>query len=258
MKHAIPFFITSFLSFWMEGHAQQTKGWLLDKMPADLETEYALSSLPSYLRADASVYLLDPTKGYYLARKGSNGFVAYVNRTEWERAEFVQDTYAALGFDAEGAKTLLPVFMDVAAMRATGKYSPLQLRDSIIQRVKYGKYKAPGRAGICYMLSPVHRTRQDDKGIVNMVMPHYMFYAPYVDDSDVGGRWVSGGHQPFVASSAKILDKEHCISNFIIIAAGKSEKARIIEEEKNLIKKMGEYKSFLKTDTDQAMTEHHH
>jgi len=30
--------------------AQQTKSWLLDKMPADLETEYALSALPPHLR----------------------------------------------------------------------------------------------------------------------------------------------------------------------------------------------------------------
>ena len=107
------------------------------------------------------------------------------------------------------------------------------------------------------MLSPVHRTRLDDQGIVNMVMPHYMFYAPYVDDSDIGGRWATGGHQPFVAGTGNVLDKKYSIFNYIIIAAGETEKARIIEEEKNLIKKMGEYKSFLKPDMNNAMAEHH-
>ena len=242
----------------LESFSQQNKDWLLEKMPPNLEMQYALSALPPHLRDGATVYLLDPAKGYYMARKGTNGFSAYVNRTEWERAEFVQDTYAALGFDAEGAKTLLPIFMDVAAMRASGKYTPTQLKDSIVQRVKDGRYKAPARSGICYMLSPVHRTRVDDQGIVNMVMPHYMFYAPYVDDSDVGGEWATGGHQPFVASVGNVLDKSHSIFNYIIIAAGETEKAKIIEQQKDLIKKMGEYKSFLKVDVNNSMAEHHH
>jgi hypothetical protein len=246
------FFISS------SSFAQQNKDWLLEKMPADLEMQYALSSLPPHLRDAATVYLLDPAKGYYMARKGTNGFSAYVNRTEWERAEFVQDTYAALGFDAEGSKTLLPIFMDVAAMRASGKYTPAQLKDSVVQRVKDGRYTAPSRSGICYMLSPVHRTRVDGQGIVNMVMPHYMFYAPYVDDSDVGGEWAAGGHQPFVGSVGNVLDKSHSIFNYIIIAAGETEKAKIIEEEKDLIKKMGEYRSFFKVDVNNAMDNHHH
>src|SRR5215469_18101783 len=34
----------------------------LDKMPRDLEVRYALSALPSHLRADATTYVLDPTR----------------------------------------------------------------------------------------------------------------------------------------------------------------------------------------------------
>ena len=258
MKYFSQFIITFLIVCTSTGLAQSSQDWKLEKMPPDLETEYALSSLPPHLRGEATVYLLDPTKGYYMARKGTNGFSVYVNRTEWERGEFVQDTYAALGFDAEGAKTLLPIFMEVAAMRASGKYTPSQLKDSIIQRVKDGRYKAPARTGICYMLSPVHRTRIDNQGIVNMVMPHYMFYAPYVDDSDVGGKWIPGGHEPFVASTGDVLDKTHSIFNYIIIAAGETEKEKIVEEEKELIKRLGEYKSFLKSDIKNNMEQGHH
>src|SRR5215467_15765515 len=126
--------------------AQEITGWQLEKMPDSLEFQYALSSLPPSLRSGATVYLLDPKKGYYIARYGTNGFSAYVNRTEWERAEFVQDTYGALGFDSMGSKTLLPIFLEVGAMRASGKYSATQLRDIIIQRVKDGTYRAPSRS----------------------------------------------------------------------------------------------------------------
>lgn len=54
--------------------AQQAVGFQLDKMPADLETALALSALPPHLRSGATVYLLDPNKGYYAVRRGTNGF----------------------------------------------------------------------------------------------------------------------------------------------------------------------------------------
>ncbi len=79
-------------------------------MPADLERDFALSALPPHLRDSATVYLLDPDKGYYIARQGTNGFSTFVNRTEWEWAEFVQDTYAAISYDAEGSKNISACF----------------------------------------------------------------------------------------------------------------------------------------------------
>jgi len=239
----------------LQNFAQEVTGWQLDKMPDSLEFQYALSSLPPHLRSNATVYLLDPKKGYYIARKGTNGFSAYVNRTEWERGVFVQDTYGALGFDSIGSKTLLPIFLEVGAMRASGKYTASQLRDVIVQRVKDGTYKAPPRSGICYMLSPLLRT-YNDKTIVNMVMPHYMIYAPFVDDNDIGGGWTPGGHQPFIASTGPALDKAHSIFNYIIMAAGETEKAKIVDENKDLLQKLAAYKSYLKVDENAVAHQH--
>ena len=91
--------------------AQKTKGWQLEKMPADLETDFALSALPPHLRDSATVYLLDPNRGYYIGRQGTNGFSAFIIRTEWERAEFVQDAYTAVSYDSEGTETYLPVYL---------------------------------------------------------------------------------------------------------------------------------------------------
>jgi hypothetical protein len=229
-------------------YGQKSQDWMLEKMPVDLERDFALSALPPHLRDQATVYLLDPKKGYYIARQGSNGFSAIVNRTEWEHAEFVQDTYAAISYDSEGSKTYIPVFLAVAEMRASGNYSPAQIRDIIIKRIKDGTYKAPSRTGVSYMLSPLLRTHPgpDNPEVVNMVMPHYMFYAPRVDNSDIGGVW--DAHSPFALTNDNILDKEHCIFNYIIIPAGDAEKAKIIEANRDLLRRLAEYKSYLKAE----------
>jgi hypothetical protein len=138
----------------MQGIAQNTGNTDLEKMPADLETDYALSALPPHLRGDATVYLLDPKKGFYVGRQGSNGFICFVTRTEWEWEEFRNDLAAPISYDAEGARSIFPIYQEVAAMRASGKYSPAQIKDSIKNKILKGVYKAPARPGISYMLSP--------------------------------------------------------------------------------------------------------
>ena len=60
----------------------------LPPMPHDLEMDYALSALPPHLREGATVYVLDPVKGYVGARKGTNGFHCFVARTEYSRDDF--------------------------------------------------------------------------------------------------------------------------------------------------------------------------
>ncbi len=242
-----------FIAVWMtlcsySSFAQKIQDWIIEKMPADLEIDFALSALPPHLRDQATVYLLDPRKGYYVGRQGTNGFSTFVNRTDWEWAEFGQDTYAAISYDAAGAKTYLPVFFDVAEMRASGKYTPSQIRDIVIKRVEDETYKTPSRAGVSYMLSPLLRTHPDPKTkeIVNMVMPHYMFYAPRVDNADIGGEW--DAHSPFAINSGDILDKDHSIFNYIILPAGDAEKAKIVETNKDLLKRLAEYRSYLKVE----------
>jgi len=40
----------------------ESNSWQLEKMPAELEADFALSALPPYIRDKATVYLLDPLK----------------------------------------------------------------------------------------------------------------------------------------------------------------------------------------------------
>ena len=142
-------------------------------------------------------------------------------------------------------------------MRATGKYTPTQIRNIIIERVKNETYKAPARIGISYMLCPMLRTHLDEeRGIVNNILPHYMFYAPRVENEDVGGMW--DGHNPFVINSGDNFDKEHSIFNYIIVPAGDAEKAKIIESNKNLLERLHAYKPYFKIEPATRLDEKEH
>src|SRR5439155_1964776 len=63
----------------------------LERLPQQLEVHLALSAAPPHLRPEATVYVLDPAKGYALERKGKNGFTCYVERTDYTREDFRDD-----------------------------------------------------------------------------------------------------------------------------------------------------------------------
>jgi hypothetical protein len=236
-------FILIFLS--IQSFGQMSAGWKLERMPVALETDFALSCLPPHIRPGCTVYLLDPDKGYYIARQGNNGFVCFVARTDWERSEFRQDFAAAISYDAEGTKTIFPVFEDVEAMRASGKFTARQITDTITERFNKGIYKPPVKAGLSYMLAPIMRTYVGQPGnlkVASFSMPHYMFYAPYLKEADIGGNSDSGG--PMILGEGN----PH---GYIILPAGKMEKARIVAENKDLLKRLTEYKPYFKIEPDE-------
>jgi hypothetical protein len=243
-------FLLAILFSAVQSFAQKPADSKLDKMPAALETDYALSALPPQLRPGATVYLLDPAKGYYVARKGSNGFICFVMRTAWEWAEFRNDVITAISYDAEGARVIFPVYEDAAAMRASGKYTALQARDIIVDRIKKGIYKAPARPGISYMLAPVMRTypaKPDQHDVMTMVMPHYMFYAPYLTNADIGN--IPDGQADFpvlVNPEAMFLGKRKAPFGYIIVPKGEKERAKIVADNKVLLKRLADYKAFMK------------
>src|ERR671936_445078 len=80
-------------------------------LPRDLEIQLALSALPPHLRDNATVYVLNPYKGFEIARKGTNGMHALVARTgddtfrgSWPLKEYRDDILYPISFDAAGAK----------------------------------------------------------------------------------------------------------------------------------------------------------
>jgi hypothetical protein len=158
----------------------------LQPMPAELETRFALSALPAPLRGSASVYLLDPKTGYRLSRQGTSGLACLVERTAWELADFRDDIYIPLCYDAAGTRTYLQVKIDAAKLRAEG-IGPAALKAKIASLWADKTYTVPEKPGLSYMVAPIMRTiGPPDLKVHTMAMPHLMFYAPSVTNADIG------------------------------------------------------------------------
>ena len=229
----------------------------LERMPVQFETDFALSALPKHLRSKATVYLLDPSKGYYVAQNGSNGFICFISRTEWEWGEFREDLAVPMSYDAEGTKTVFLVYKDVAAMPASGKITTLEVRDFVIARINNGIYKAPFKGSISYMLAPVMRAyaaNSGDKKINTISVPHSMFYAPYLTNADLGISF--GSHQNFILGNPGdyVLGKGKGPYGNIIFPVTDEEKAAIVKDNEDLIKRLIDYKPYFKTENGN----HHH
>jgi hypothetical protein len=248
--------ITLFFVAWLastHSYAQTSSDSQLEKMPADLETDYALSALPPHLRQEATVYLTDPKTGFYIGHKGSNGFICFVSRTDWEWADFRKDLATPISFDAEGAKTIFRVYFDVAAMRASGHYTALQIKDSVMDRIRKGIYKAPARTGISYMLAPemrVYPGTPDNKMPVSVSFPHYMIYAPYVTQNDLGLEPNAADGPVLINPGQWLMGERKGPFGFIIMSASEKEKTKIVEDGRELMKRLAEYKSYFKVDAE--------
>jgi hypothetical protein len=210
----------------------------IEPLPRDLEIQLALSALPPHLRDNATVYVLNPDKGFEVARKGTNGFHAIVARTgddafrgSWLFTEYRDDILYPISFDEAGAKAQMRIFLDAAEMQAKGTPSG-ELKRIMQDRLKAGYYKAPERAGISYMLSPILRTYfnpEESDRVVTINYPHVMYYAPNVSMDDIGGGEL-GGMYPFV-----ILPGPH---GYMIQPIDLTERAAINQEYKEMLERL--------------------
>ena len=194
------------LLFTLSANAENNKASKVEPLPRDLEIQLALSALPPHLRDSATVYVLNPDKGFEVARKGTNEFHAFVARTgddtfrgSWPFTEYRDDILYPVSFDKAGVKAQIRVFFDTAEMQAKGT-PPGELKKIIQNRYKTKYYKSPERAGISYMLSPVLRgyiNPEENDSVATLNIPHVMHYAPHVSNNDIGGG-KPGGMDPFV------------------------------------------------------------
>jgi hypothetical protein len=222
----------------------------LEQMPVKLETEFALSAAPPRLREQASVYLVDPKKGYYLARQGTSAVTCIVQRTSWEMAEYRDDVYWAVCYDAVGTATYLKPILDAEALRAQGM-SAAALKDEIQKRYRDKTYRVPDKAGVSYMVGPIMRAiGPPEMQVHTMAMPHLMFYSPYLNDEDIGA------HADFndpASLSYPFIDKHGSPEErYIIQLIGAAEKAKILVDEKPLIDALCAYRDVL------CLTHHQH
>lgn len=190
----------------------------LPMLPRDLEIELALNAAPKHLRDGATVLVLD-SAGYVTARPGTNAFTCVVNRRGG-------DVFPVC-WDKEGAQALLPIDLDAAKLRLAGS-SNADIDRKVAEGFKAGRYRAPSRAGVAYMLSPM-RYRIDDKGRVtpSNPLPHVMFYGPGLTDADIGG----------VRGSLLFMNKVGP-DGMIIVPVGKQEREAILGESRPLIERV--------------------
>jgi hypothetical protein len=210
----------------------------IEPLPRDLEIQLALSALPPRLRDNATVYVLNPAKGFEVVRQGTNDFSALVARTgddtfkgSWPLTEYRNDILYPISFDKAGSKAQMRIFLDAAELQAKGT-PPGELKKIMQDRYKTGFYSAPERAGIAYMLSPVLRTYmspEENDVVVTANYPHVMFYAPEISNEDIGGG-KPGGMEPFV-----ILHGHH---GYMIQPYGVTERAAINKEYADMLGKL--------------------
>lgn len=222
-----------------------TKETTIEAMPAKLETQFALSAAPPRLRDAATVYLLDPAKGYYLSRQGTSGVTCIVQRTDWDMVDYRNDVYWPVCYDAMGTKTYLKTIMDAAALRAQGM-NPAALKAEIEKRYREKTYSTPDKPGVSYMVGPVMRAiGPPDMQLHTMAMPHLMFYAPFVTNEDIGA---SPDFNDRSSLTYPFLDKhteggaEH---SYMIQLLGEAETAKILGDEKQLIEDLCAYRDVL-------------
>jgi hypothetical protein len=208
----------------------------LTALPRSLEVHLALSAAPPHLRSEATVFVLDPAKGYVRERQGTNGFTCYVQRTDYMREDYGDSYVAPECQDPEGTTSIVPVEFDIERIRAEGKLGPSELKQEIIRRFKDGVYHSPARPGIAYMLCPVVRLYggPGSRKTVAMNMPHYMFFVPNLAGKEVGAGPVMGPYPYFINPGPMA---------YLILNVGAAEKAQINHDSQELLKEACAYGS---------------
>jgi hypothetical protein len=150
-------------------------------MPRDEQMSIALSACPEKVASNATVYVLGP-KGYEVGRQGTNGASALVGR-HFVKSE--ETTIEPVCYDPEGSKTLLQVQLFAEELRTKGT-PEAEIKTTAENGYKDGRFKAPSKPGVLYMLSSDNRLGPTpDNGTVHFP-GHLMFYAPYMTAKDLG------------------------------------------------------------------------
>jgi hypothetical protein len=95
-----------------------------------------------------------------------------------------------------------------------------------------------------YLLDPA---KPDQHNVLTMHMPHYMFYAPYLTNGDIGNIPDGQADGPFlVHPEAMFLGERKAPYGYIIVPAGQKEAAKIVADNKVLLKRLADYRPYLK------------
>ena len=166
--------------------------WKPEPLERSEEISEALAACPAALRDRAGVYALS-AQGYQLVRKSSNGFHAVISRSQ-------PGAFEPQCLDAEGSSTLLEQILLRGRLQMEGLGAD-EIETRIGAAWASGELEPPRRSGINYMLSKRNRVPVGPDKVIPY-QPHLMFYAPHLDNEDVGGS-MQGGSPVFVINGGR-------------------------------------------------------
>lgn len=158
--------------------------------PEAVQIRLAETAAPPEVSSKASIYVLR-AKGYELARKGTNAFTCFVDRTRL-------DTLEPQCMDAEGLATAFQTRLFAEQQRAAG-VGEEKIVAAIEDGYRSGRFLAPRRPGLIYMLSDFNIIFDDQSQKLVHASPHLMFYAPGLEEKDTG----SGAGAPILTHPGK-------------------------------------------------------
>jgi hypothetical protein len=151
-------------------------------VPRARQIQLAMSAAPAEISSGATIYVLG-VRGFERARIGRNGFSCLVDRYV---ENHVGKSLEPKCFDGEGTRTLLAVSLRTEALRAQGRSEP-DIGADITAGFKSGRFHAPRKPGLIYMMSPYNiLARGPNNTDFGHVAGHLMFYAPYMTLRDLG------------------------------------------------------------------------
>lgn len=159
-------------------------------MPQASEIPFAKSAAPANISDRASIKVLT-ISGYEVVHQGDNGFVCMVLRgfaaPTYTPAQFRNLVYdssvrAPICFDPKAAKEVMPYY-ELRARLAMEAKNPDEIAEGV--QAAYATGKLPKRDGVsfAYMWS----ADQNLASGIGHWHPHVMVFAPYYDNSMVGG-----------------------------------------------------------------------
>ena len=157
--------------------AEKPKATYDFSLPREEKIKLAESAAPPEISGKATVYILERS-GYVKVRDGSNGFSCFVDRQDPLNLE-------PTCFDAEGSATTLQSRFLAEELRAKGK-SEDEVTAAIAEGYKSGKFHAPQKPGIVYMMSDAGYLYVAPLNKMVHLPAHLMFYDPYATEKDIG------------------------------------------------------------------------
>ncbi len=173
-------------------------------MDRNAEVALARSAAPDRISTRATVKVLTPS-GYVVAEHGDNGFVCIVMRgwgaptfTPARSRAIVYDVTARapICFDPVASRTILPLQELRARLGLDGK-DPETIARDIATAYASGALPRVESVAFAYMWS----ANQELGPGVGAFRPHMMVYAPYYDNTMLGGNPIGGG-LPFISDDA--------------------------------------------------------